>query len=159
MVSRTKRSTDKIARRIARYNTLELREVIRVHFVIFHKISSHFVVLLVGQVADDLHLELWLAVEQQLSGGHSVGLHQLHDEFHDVKFVEELKFDYNIGGFRKPTCIHVNFCQLTQVIGIDYFLQLEVLHIVKYNLRPYVLDLLLGLHLHLFSNLYFTLAD
>jgi len=54
---------------------------------------------LVGQVADDLDFELWLAVEQQLGRGHSVGLYQLHNEFHDVKFVEELKFDYNIGGF------------------------------------------------------------
>lgn len=56
MVSRTKRSTDKIARRIARYNALELREVIRVHLVVLHKISSYFVMFLVGQVADDLHL-------------------------------------------------------------------------------------------------------
>ena len=56
VVSRTKRSTDKIARRIARYNALELREVIRVHLVVFHKISSYFVMFLVGQVADDLHL-------------------------------------------------------------------------------------------------------
>lgn len=67
MISRTKRSTDEIARRVARYNALKLREVIRIHFVIFHKVSRDFVMLLVGQITDDLDLELGLTVEQQLS--------------------------------------------------------------------------------------------
>lgn len=75
MVSRTKRSTDEIARRIASYNALELREVIGVHLVVFNEVSSYFVMFLVRQVADDLHLKLRLAVEQQLSGRHTVGFH------------------------------------------------------------------------------------
>lgn len=122
MVACPESPADEVAARVARNDTLKLGEVVGVHFVVLDKVCGDLVVFLVREGADHLHLELRLAVKQQLRGGDAVGLHELHDELHDVKLVEELKFDYNIRGFRKAPCIHVHFCQFTEVVGVYYFL-------------------------------------
>lgn len=53
----------------------------------------------------------------------------------------------------------MDLCQFAQIVGVHYFLQLQVLHVIKYHFRPDVLDLLLSLDLHLFCYLDFSITD
>ena len=65
MIASSKSPADEVATRVSRDYTLQLREVIWIHFVVFHEVSCYLMVFLVGQVSDHLNFELRLAVKQQ----------------------------------------------------------------------------------------------
>ena len=134
MIPRSEGPRDEVTATIPGNYALQLGKVIRVHLIVLDEVGGNFVVLLVRKRAYDLHFELGLAVKEQLGGGDTIGLHELHDQLHDVELVEELEFDYDVGGFGKAAGVHVHFRKLREIVWVDYFLQLQVLHVVENHL-------------------------